>query len=114
MRRIHVAIAVASIDRSVEDYSRRLGAQPSVVVPGEYALWLTPEVNFSIRQTQDQPGQLRHLGWEEETATQFSQDADVNGIVWERFSRALQANEIEEAWPGSMPSGAKGAVDDAG
>jgi len=114
MKRIHVAIAVANIDRSVEDYARRLGAQPSVVVPGEYALWLTSEVNFSIRQTQDQPGQLRHLGWEDETATQFGQDTDVNGIVWERFSRALQANEIEEAWPGSARSGITTAVNDAG
>ena len=114
MRRIHVAIAVANIDVSVADYSRRLGAQPSVVVPGAYALWLTPEVNFSIRQTEDQPGQLRHLGWEDETAAQFGQDTDANGIVWERFSRALQAKEIEDAWPGSTRPGARAAINDAG
>ena len=94
MKRIHVAIAVANIDRSVEDYSRRLGAQPSVVVPDDCALWLTPEVIFSIR-----------MGWEDEGATQFGQDTDVNGIAWERFSRSLQVKEIEDTWPGSTKEG---------
>jgi catechol 2,3-dioxygenase-like lactoylglutathione lyase family enzyme len=105
MKRIHIAIGVSDIERSVEDYSRRLGCPPEVVVPGEYALWVTAEVNFSIRQSHDQPGTLRHLGWEDDTASQFTQDADVNGIVWERFSHALQAKEIDETWPGSTRFG---------
>ena len=56
MKRIHIAINASDIARSVEDYTLRLGCAPSVVVPDEYALWLTPEVNFSIRRTADQAG----------------------------------------------------------
>ncbi len=32
MRRIHIALAVANIAESVEDYSSLLGARPTVVV----------------------------------------------------------------------------------
>ena len=99
MKRIHIAINASDIARSVADYTGRLGCAPSVVVPDEYALWLTPEVNFSIRRTADQAGLLRHLGWEDDTSSEFSQDTDVNGVVWERFSRELQAKEIEDTWP---------------
>ena len=102
MRRIHVAISTGDIDRTVEDYSQRLGCDPCVVVPGEYALWRSDTVNLSVRQDATvPPGSLRHLGWEDSAATEFSTDTDVNGIVWECFSAARQAQEIEETWPGT-------------
>jgi hypothetical protein len=44
-------------------------------------------------------GSLRHLGWEDPTASEFIQDTDVNGIVWERFTAQHQADEINEIWP---------------
>ncbi len=100
-RRFHIALGVADVALSVEDYSRRLGLPPDVIVSGEYALWRTETVNFSIRRAPDKPGTLRHLGWEDESATAFSQDSDANGIVWERFSAAQQLKEINDAWPGS-------------
>ncbi|MGF1491035.1 MAG: hypothetical protein ACFBSC_00985 [Microcoleaceae cyanobacterium] len=46
---------------------------------------------------------LRHMGWEDETATEFSQTTDVNGFAWERFAAAHQAQEIAELWPESTP-----------
>ena len=44
-------------------------------------------------------GELRHLGWEDASAKSFSQDTDVTGIVWERFTVQQQADEINEIWP---------------
>lgn len=31
-------------------------------------------------------------------APKFSQETDVNGIVWERFTAQQQADEINELW----------------
>jgi hypothetical protein len=98
MQRIHIAISVKDIAASVADYSQRLDCQPCVVVANEYALWRTDTVNLSIRQTGEAAGLIRHLGWEDPAATVFSQDNDVNGIVWERFSATAQADEIKNIW----------------
>lgn len=38
------------------------------------------------------------LALEDESASDFSQDTDVNGIVWERFNTQHQADEINEIW----------------
>ncbi len=97
--RLHIALSVESIARSVDDYSRRLGQKPSVVVPGEYALWRTEALNFSIRKVDKGAGELRHLGWEDAAAGEFSKETDVNAIVWERFTEAQQLAEIDDLWP---------------
>lgn len=100
MKKIHFSIATQNILASIEDYSRRIGQSPCVVVDNEYALWRTQSINFSIRYDElAKPGELRHLGWEDETATEFSSDKDVNNIVWECFSSKQQANEIQALWP---------------
>jgi hypothetical protein len=99
VKRFHIAISVADIARTVEDYSRRLTCPPTVVVPNEYALWRTSTVNLSIRRVGEKPGTLRHLGWEDPSASSFSKEVDVNGIVWERFSAEQQAREIANTWP---------------
>lgn len=97
-RRIHVALGVEDVMRSVEDYSERLGCRPVVHVPGEYALWRSNEVNLSIRRNTG-PACLRHLGWEDPSAPEFSSEVDVNGITWERFSAEHQQTEIRGHWP---------------
>ena len=99
MKRFHIAIGVGDISRSIEDYTRRLGCSPSVVVPDEYALWRTPGINLSIRRTSEHPGALRHLGWEDSSASSFVTDTDVNGILWEHFNAEQQDREIVETWP---------------
>jgi len=102
MKKFHLAIATHDIEATVRDYSDRLGAQPCVVVPNEYALWRTETLNLSIRQdTSCQPGELRHLGWEDSEVNEFATSVDVNGITWEAFSPSLQAQEIEEIWAGT-------------
>lgn len=100
MKKLHIALSTNKIDETVSDYSQRLGAEPCSYVPNEYALWRTASLNVSIRQDQScEPGSLRHLGWEDASATEFSFDTDVNGIVWEKFSAEHQADEINELWP---------------
>ena len=36
----------------------------------------------------DHVGQLRHVGWEDPKAEQFSSEEDCNAIQWEEFSLA--------------------------
>lgn len=99
MRKLHIAISTEKIEETIEDYSVRLGVPPCSSVPGKYALWRTESLNISVRQDSAcTPGSLRHLGWEDSTATEFSQETDVNGIVWERFTAQHQADEINELW----------------
>jgi len=97
--KVHLAVAVANIETSVEEYSRLLGARPVVIVPGQYALWRTTELNFSIRRTDDAAGTVRHVGFERDDALEFTKHVDANGLVWETFNRFDQAKEIASLWP---------------
>ena len=102
MKKIHIAIATNDIDETIKDYSIRLGLEPSLVIPGEYALWRNETINLSIRKDNEcAPGKLRHLGWEDPEAAEFTVSKDTNGILWENFSAQHQAEEIEAAWPGT-------------
>jgi len=97
--RVHLAVAVADLIGSVAEYSRLFGQPPVLVVPGEYALWRTRELNFSIRKSGDAPGTVRHVGFERDDAPEFSKYVDSNGLVWETFSSMHQAGEIAALWP---------------
>lgn len=100
MKRLHLAIATDNIEKTIQDYSQRLGAEPCSWIAGEYALWRTDTLNVSVRQDPAcAVGELRHLGWEDDNAETFTQQTDVNGIVWEHFSAQQQADEINEIWP---------------
>jgi hypothetical protein len=96
-RKFHISISTTDLDASISDYSLRLGCKPCVIVQNEYALWRTEFLNFSIRCSDDS-GNLRHLGWEDETALEFSKDVDCNGITWEKFTATQQQQEIESIW----------------
>lgn len=99
MKKFHIAIAVADINKSVSDYSLKLGCNPEIIIPNEYALWRTETLNFSIRKTIEIPGTVRHVGWEDSNALCFEKSTDVNGLVWEKFTVEQQVQEIQEAWP---------------
>ena len=98
MRRFHIAIAVADLKASIEDYRQRLGIAPTAVVPGKYALFRTEALNFSINEMPARAGQLRHLGFEDDDARGFSSTYDINGIEWELFSPADQDAKIPEVY----------------
>jgi len=100
MKKLHIALATRDLTATIDDYSARLGTPPCSVVPGEYALWRTDSLNLSVRHDPGcAPGSLRHLGWEDSAAPAFSEETDVNGITWERFSATQQAEEINTLWP---------------
>jgi len=98
-KKFHIAVAVHDIEATVQEYSRRLGAAPTLVVDDEYALWRTETLNFSIRKTTDAPGTVRHVGWEDPTASGFTREKDANGLTWERFTQKDQQEEITQLWP---------------
>ncbi|HEX7326267.1 MAG TPA: hypothetical protein VF292_13090 [Rhodanobacteraceae bacterium] len=94
MKRFHIALAVADLDASIADYSARFGQPPQAVVPGIYAMWRTGLLNFSIRLEPAHAGQLCNLGFEDDAAKGFTNDIDVNGIRWERFSATEQDVQV--------------------
>lgn len=94
MKRFHIALAVAHLDASIADYSERLGQPPTAVVPGLYAMWRTGLLNFSINETPDKAGQLRHVGFEDDAVDGYSKSVDVNGLEWELFSVEEQDRRI--------------------
>lgn len=98
MKRFHIALAVADLDASISDYSVRLGQPPSAVVPGQYAMWRTELLNFSINEKPEIAGLLRHVGFEDDAAQGYSSSIDVNGLVWEHFSAAEQDARIVGAY----------------
>ena len=98
MKRFHIALAVANLDNSIADYSLRLGEEPTVVVSDKYAMWRTDTLNFSINQIPDRAGQLRHVGFEDESVQGFSSDFDTNGLEWELFSPQAQDQKIVEIY----------------
>ncbi len=99
MKKFHIAIGVTDIEQSIEDYSSRLGQRPQIVINGEYALWRTDSLNFSIRKTRADMGVVRHIGWEDSEVNGFTTEKDVNGIIWERFNEQEQLKEIAGTWP---------------
>ena len=94
MKRFHIALAVADMDASVADYSTRLGQPPQAVVIDTYAMWRTDQLNFSIRRDAERAGQVVQIGFEDDAATGFSSDTDLNGLEWQRFSTLEQDLQI--------------------
>jgi catechol 2,3-dioxygenase-like lactoylglutathione lyase family enzyme len=94
MKRFHIALAVANLDASIADYSSRLGQPPTAVVSGSYAMWRTDLLNFSINETPEKAGQLRHVGFEDDAVEGYTKTQDVNGLEWELFSAEEQDRRI--------------------
>jgi len=67
MKRLHLHIAVADLDRSIGFYSTLFGAQPTVTKV-DYAKWMLddPKVNFAISMRGIGPG-VDHVGIQVET-----------------------------------------------
>ena len=41
MKGFHIALGVADVEASADDYLQRLGCRPDLLIPGMYALWRT-------------------------------------------------------------------------
>jgi catechol 2,3-dioxygenase-like lactoylglutathione lyase family enzyme len=115
MKRLHVHVGVADLDRSIAFYSTLFGAGPTVT-KADYAKWMLddPRVNFAISTGQEQGHGVRHLGIQSESQEELgrvyaqlraadrpmleegrttccyaksekSWIADPDGVVWEAF-----------------------------
>ncbi len=73
MKRIHISVGVADIDRSVDFYRTLFGVEPTVL-KSDYAKWLLddPGVNFSIA-LRDGPAGVDHVGIQAETAEELAE-----------------------------------------
>lgn len=115
MKRLHVHVGVADLDRSIGFYSTLFGAGPSVT-KADYAKWMLddPKVNFAISAGRHAAKGIEHLGIQAEDAAELKEVygrlkqadrpvleegrttccyaqsekswiADPDGVVWEAF-----------------------------
>lgn len=74
MKRFHLNLTVADLDRSIAFYSALFDAEPTIS-KSDYAKWLVddPQLNFSITTRGSRAG-INHAG------LQFDEEADLSGI----------------------------------
>ena len=115
MKRLHVHVGVADLDRSIDFYSALFGAPPTVA-KGDYAKWMLddPRVNFAISSGERARPGIEHLGIQAESEDELGEVygrlaaargpvldegrttccyarsrkswiADPDGVVWEAF-----------------------------
>lgn len=75
MKRLHVHVSVASLDKSVGFYSALFQAPPTVH-EADYAKWMLedPRVNFAISEKSDRVSGINHLGIQAEA------DGELDGL----------------------------------
>jgi len=77
MKRLHVHVGVADLDRSIGFYSILFGARPTVV-KSDYAKWMLedPRVNFAISSGRHAAKGIEHLGIQVEDGAELSEVYD--------------------------------------
>ncbi len=72
MKRFHVNVAVADLDRSAQFYATLFGVQPTVL-KDDYAKWMLddPRINFSINTSAVQRG-VNHIGLQADTMDELA------------------------------------------
>jgi catechol 2,3-dioxygenase-like lactoylglutathione lyase family enzyme len=71
MKRFHVNVAVADLERSAQFYANLFGVEPTVL-KDDYAKWMLddPRINFSISTSSVNRG-VNHLGLQADTMGEF-------------------------------------------
>lgn len=84
MKRFHVSVATANLERSVEFYRRLFDADPDVQ-KDDYAKWLLddPRINFSVNVRPLARG-VDHVGLQADSAEEFA-------VIQERARQAADA-----------------------
>ena len=74
MKRLHVHVGVADLDRSIAFYSTLFGASPDVAKP-DYAKWMLedPRVNFALSAGHHSARGIEHLGIQVEDEEELAQ-----------------------------------------
>ncbi|MGI9271291.1 MAG: ArsI/CadI family heavy metal resistance metalloenzyme [Woeseiaceae bacterium] len=73
MKRFHVNLAVADLDKSIDFYTTLFGQAPSVH-KDEYAKWMLedPRINFAISQSSRSSG-INHIGLQAESMPELGE-----------------------------------------
>ncbi len=81
MKRFHVNVSVADLDRSTQFYTTLFGVEPTVL-KDEYAKWMLddPRINFSVNSGSQHPG-VNHIGLQADTMEEL-------GIIQSRLRTA--------------------------
>ncbi len=102
MKRMHVHVSVAEIDRAIGFYSALFAAKPAVV-KDDYAKWMLndPHMNFAISTRGREPG-LDHLGIQVEDQTElhevYARLKEAGGTVIEQGETACCYAKLEKSW----------------
>jgi len=102
MKRFHIHVAVADVERSVRFYTALFAAEPSVVKP-DYAKWMLedPRVNFAISRRGGPLG-VRHLGIQAEDEAELVEIGDrlarAEGPVLEEKATSCCYAESDKQW----------------
>jgi catechol 2,3-dioxygenase-like lactoylglutathione lyase family enzyme len=103
MKRLHVHVGVADLDRSIHFYSTLFGAGPAVVKP-DYAKWMIedPRVNFAISIGQHAAPGIEHLGIQvessDELAEVYARLKEANRPVLEEGATICCYAKSEKSW----------------
>lgn len=103
MKRLHVHVGVADLDRSIQFYSNLFAAEPSVVKP-DYAKWMLedPRVNFAISVRGAEAAGVRHLGIqvenEGELAEVYARLKTADAPVFEEGDTTCCYARSEKSW----------------
>ena len=83
MKRFHVNVAVADLDKSIKFYKGLFGIEPTVLKE-DYAKWMLedPRINFSISTSQHNRG-VNHIGLQADTMDELE-------VIRERLRHAEQ------------------------
>jgi catechol 2,3-dioxygenase-like lactoylglutathione lyase family enzyme len=102
MKRLHVHVGVADLDRSIRFYSNLFAAEPTIRKP-DYAKWMLddPRVNFAI-STRVDGGGVRHLGIQvespEELAEVYARLQAADAPVLEEGKTTCCYAKSEKSW----------------
>lgn len=103
MKRFHVHVGVADIDRSVAFYSGLFGQGPDVIKP-DYAKWMLddPRVNFAISHHDNAEAGVGHLGIQvedrDELAAVYAQMKTADRPVLEEGATTCCYAKSEKSW----------------
>jgi catechol 2,3-dioxygenase-like lactoylglutathione lyase family enzyme len=89
MKRFHVNVAVADLDRSTQFYRTLFGVEPTVL-QDDYAKWMLqdPRINFSISTSQRSRG-INHIGLQADTMEELETiQARLRNAEHETFDQA--------------------------
>ncbi|MEM9574766.1 MAG: ArsI/CadI family heavy metal resistance metalloenzyme [Pseudomonadota bacterium] len=102
MKRMHISLATADVEKSKAFYSALFGTEPTMDRDG-YVQWMLddPRVNFVIEEGCGEPG-LSHLGVQAEDEAeldhQFARVAKAGGPVWNQGETQCCFAESDKNW----------------